>query len=428
MLRKPLWKRLTGRLAKKSSCDQSSTVISRSNHSLSRQQINPNALKVLYRLQKKGFAAYLVGGGVRDLLLQRKPKDFDVATDALPEEVRDLFSNSRIIGRRFRLVHVYFYGEIIEVSTFRANLQDDDFDINEPVKIRADNEYGTIEEDAWRRDFTVNALYYNIADFSIVDYAGGMSDLHNKTIAMLGDPIQRFHEDPVRLLRALRLSAKLGFEIDDKMIAPIRELSHLLQHVPPARLFDEMIKLFFEGYAQVNCQQLKRYDYFSVLFPGVQQAFSEQEKTVKPKLIQLAMRATDQRFKQGKSLNPGFLLSVIVWPVVQQRMSQKKKTAKPFHLIFHSAMDEALSLQNETLRIPKRLSAMMRSVWVLQYYLQRRRPKRIISILRHRYFRAAYDFLKLRVETGEPYKEQMMWWQSIQKVSREKQRKMISKL
>lgn len=227
------------------------SVIPRVAHSLSREKISPNALKVLYRLKQVGYASYLVGGAVRDLLLDRQPKDFDVVTDARPEAIRKLFVNSRIIGRRFRLLHVFFPEEIIEVSTFRANAQEDDQSIHEndeaALMLASDNTYGTIEEDAWRRDFTVNALYYNIADFSVVDYTGGMNDLKNKTIRMIGDPVQRYHEDPIRLLRAIRLAAKLNFKIDLQTEAPLKNLSHLLQHVPESRLFDELLKLFLSN-------------------------------------------------------------------------------------------------------------------------------------------------------------------------------------
>jgi len=228
-----------------------STLIPRDKHSLTRKNISPNALKVLYRLKKFGYASYLVGGGVRDLLLNRRPKDFDIATDGPPEALRKLFTNSRIIGRRFRLLHVFFPGEIIEVSTFRANEQADegesseDDDADAPVMIAAENTYGTIEEDAWRRDFTVNALYYNIADFSVIDFTSGMLDLKHRIIRMIGDPVQRYHEDPIRLLRAIRLAAKLRFKIHPQTETPLKMLSGLLQHVPESRLFDELLKLFF---------------------------------------------------------------------------------------------------------------------------------------------------------------------------------------
>ncbi len=213
--------------------DQPLRIVSRDEHSISRANISENALKVLYRLNKAGYEAYLVGGGVRDLLLGREPKDFDVATDASPEEVRKLFRNCRLIGRRFRLAHVHFGREIIEVATFRAAHEpESDGAVSENGMLLRDNVYGTLEEDAWRRDFTVNALYYNIRDFSVVDYTGGMADLQAGRLRIIGDPHERFREDPVRMLRAVRFAAKLGFRIDPESEAAIRELGYLMEEFP----------------------------------------------------------------------------------------------------------------------------------------------------------------------------------------------------
>lgn len=405
-------------------------VIARHDHKVSRKLISPNALKVLYRLNQAGFAAYLVGGGVRDLLLKRKPKDFDVVTDARPEEVREIFRNSRVIGRRFRLVHVYYYDEVIEVSTFRANAQEIENapDGEAPVMVSSDNTYGTIEEDAWRRDFTVNALFYNIENFSVVDYTGGMLDLKKRLIRMIGDPVQRYHEDPVRLLRAIRLSAKLGFSVEAKTEAPLFNLSHLLWHVAPARLFDELLKLFFEGNATLSYKSLLHYGYMRVLFPVTYDAIKARHGKTDSQLIKLAIKATDERFAKGQSLNPGFLMAVLLWPAVQQRLDQAQVEHKQLFVALHTAIDEVLSKECQTISIPKRLTAMMRAVWMLQYHLERRRGKRVYRTLSHRYFRAAYDFLDLRAKAGENLTELASWWKRFQSESHETRAHMIEKL
>lgn len=381
-------------------------VITRKHHHLSRKNISQNALKVLYHLRSEGYQAYLVGGGVRDMLLGFEPKDFDVVTDATPEQVRSIFRNSRLIGRRFLLVHVYFRDEIIEVSTFRANSEDpiDDSDTD-----NRDNTFGTIEEDAWRRDFTVNALYYNIADLSVVDYTQGMHDLNKRVIRMIGDPTQRFHEDPVRLLRAVRLSAKLNFKIHHETKVPLLNLVHLLKNVAPSRLFDEMLKLFFTGYALATYHSLVKTGYFQALFPHVWKAIEFNKK--QQKLLELAMQATDQRFAEKMSLNPGFLLSILLWPVIQVILNEKNEEKLSFRL--HYAIQKVLKLQNKALMIPKRFTEMMRSIWTLQYHLEYSRKNRIEKILEHRYFRAAHDFLKLRAQSGENLREIADRWQRL---------------
>jgi len=393
----------------------------RSQHTISRKNISENALKVLYRLHKAGCAAYLVGGGVRDLLLQKKPKDFDIVTDVLPQQVRKIFINSRIIGRRFRLVHVYYPSEIIEVSTFRAN--------TEEAISEDDNVYGTIEEDAWRRDFTVNALFYNIADFSVIDFTDGMRDIKLKLIRMIGDPKQRYHEDPVRLLRAIRLAAKLDFEIEAQTEAPILELGHLLQHVPSSRLFDEILKLFFTGYANVTFDRLRHYHYMRILFPETMQAIHEGKRKVDLQLLKLAMRATDQRYHQGQSLNPGFLISILLWPALQKRLNELTKKSNKFYQQLHNAIDDVFTEQNQSVMIPRRLKAMMRSIWVIQFHLQRRRASRALRLLGHRYFRAAIDFLELRVKAGETkHREIYEWWHDLQMANKKDRELMVQKL
>lgn len=406
------------------------TIIPRSAHRISRANISENALKVLYRLKNEGYDALLVGGGVRDLLLGHQPKDFDVVTDAHPDTVRKCFRNSRVIGRRFRLVHVFFPDEIVEVSTFRANVMEEipHAPISKAKKIIAENTYGTIEEDAWRRDFTVNALYYNIEDFGVIDYTQGMADLQNRLIRMIGDPVQRYHEDPVRLLRALRFAAKLNFELEENTESALLKLPHLLQHVPPSRLFDEILKLFFKGHAWVTYQKLTHYRYFHALFPTVTQALSEHKNPTQEKLIELAMRATDERFFTGQSINPGFLLAVLLWPVLSNALTQVKDKKNKFYFRLHTLIHEVMVTQARVVNISKRFQWMIRDIWMLQFYLEARRPRRIISVFRHRYFRAAIDFMALRVAAGEITAEKWNWWHTFQYTDSETQHKMIESL
>ncbi|OGT32748.1 MAG: hypothetical protein A3C44_00200 [Gammaproteobacteria bacterium RIFCSPHIGHO2_02_FULL_39_13] len=407
-------------------------VIPRGKHSISRSAISPNTLKVLYRLKEAGCAAYLVGGGVRDILLGRTPKDFDVATDAHPEMIRTIFRNSRIIGRRFRLVHVFFGEEVIEVSTFRANALEDTRSEtivhSDTGMIYRDNTYGTIEEDAWRRDFTVNALYYNIADFSVVDYMRGMADLKHRLIRVIGDPKQRFHEDPIRLLRAIRLEAKLHFQIEKETENALKSLPHLLQHVPPSRLFDECLKLFFEGNAWATYQQLIHHHYLSVLFPQTVHALHAHKNKIHEKLIRLAMEATDARWKLGESVNPGFLLAVLLWPVLQLHLSQMKNKKNKFFMQLHQLIQDTIQKQTDTMMVPKRLQFMMQAMWLLQFQLMKRRPNRVLVIFNHRYFRAAFDFMGLRVQAGEMPADHYEWWKHFQTVDSEAQQKMIAEL
>lgn len=407
-------------------------TISRKDHSLSRQAISENALKVLYRLHASGYQACLVGGGVRDLLLKRKPKDYDVATDAHPEQICEIFRNSRLIGRRFKLVHVFFQDEIIEVSTFRSNIEETYRESKNiegsdelPIMVQSDNTFGTIEEDAWRRDFTINALYYNIEDFSIIDFTSGMRDLRKGIVRMIGDPLQRYHEDPVRLLRAIRMAAKLNFTIESATKAPLLKLHHLLKHVPKARLFDEVLKLFFEGYAVEVFKRLTALGYIKALFPHSAALYQEKKWS---KLIDLALLATDTRFASGKSLNPGFLLSVFLWPLAQNLLKKTHNKSASFFHSLHQAMADTFELQSETIMITRRFVEIIRSIWLMQYHLERRRKKRITRILEQRYFRAGFDFLKLRADSGEPVRELADWWEKIQTVSASQQKRMIDEL
>jgi poly(A) polymerase len=376
-----------------------SPILSRRQHGLNRNDIDANALKVLYRLHLSGHPAYLVGGGVRDLLLGLRPKDFDVVTDVPPDQLHQLFSNSRLIGRRFRLLHVYFGREVIELSTFRSS-------------DGGENCYGTLQEDVFRRDFTINALYYNIADYSIVDDVGGLADLKRRVIRIIGDPVVRYQEDPVRLLRAMRFAAKLNFKIEAATAEPLPELAYLLTSIPTARLFDEFLKLFFTGHAKATYQQLKRYGYVDSFFPGVSALLQAEKESMG--LLNLALEATDVRFADGRSLNPGFLLSVFLWPQLMSRLTEALHEKKYFYHALRYAMDQLFLDQQAVLAIPRRFTGMMRSVWLMQYHLTRRRPSRILATYQQRYFRAAIDLLGLRVEAGEPYGEDYTWWRTFQ--------------
>ena len=425
-----LWNKLKELMTTPQQEHKGHVVIDRKHHDLSRKKVSPNALKVLYRLHHAGYDAFLVGGSVRDILLNKPTKDFDVVTNALPEEIKALFSNSRLIGRRFRLVHVYFQNEIIECSTFRANSSNEGEAEFDPaaLPLQSDNIYGTIEEDAWRRDFSVNSLYYNIKDFSIIDYTGGLTDLKNKTLRILGDPCQRFHEDPVRLLRAVRIASKLDLTLESATEAAVYSSKNLLSHVPSARLFHEFLKLFFSGHAMKTYDALQYYGYFEQLFPGVVEALKLRSQHSDIKLFRLALKATDTRFKQGKTLNPGFLMSIFLWPIFQLTCSEMMKEGQPVYVVFADAVAQVLNKQNEHLKIPNRMAEMIRSVWHMQYNLEHRQAKRVYRLSMHRYFRAAFDFLDLRAQVGEVSTAEVKWWAKYQKVPTSQKKRMVKKI
>ena len=392
------------------------TLIPRNEHSISRANISKNAVKVLYRLNKSGYEAYLVGGGVRDLLLGREPKDFDVATNASPEEVKEVFSNCRLIGRRFRLAHVHFGREIIEVATFRSNRQssqDGDRQMENGMILR-DNVYGTLEEDAQRRDFTINALYYNIDDFSVVDFADGMSDLKQGVIRLLGDVESRFREDPVRLLRAIRFAAKLGFVIEAETEAPIARLASLLEDVPSARLYEEVLKLFLGGTALESFEKLRHYELFGQLFPATEEALSHEDHEFPITFVNRGMANTDARLQQGKSVTPAFLFAVLLWEPV--RLRAERLQAEGVHPVeaLQTAASDTLAKQVQCVSIPKRFSYPMRDIWQIQPRFLQRQGKRPQRLLTHPRFRAAYDFLLLRAEAGEVDRELADWWTLFQ--------------
>jgi poly(A) polymerase len=392
---------------------------------LSRKQISEQALKVLYRLHNAGFAAYLVGGSVRDLLLGRTPKDFDIATDAPPEKVRALFRNCRLIGRRFRLAHIHFGNKIIEVATFRRDTTEARSDIShsEHGQILEDNLFSTsLEEDALRRDFTINALYYNIADFSVVDCTGGMADLQSNIIRIVGDPERRYREDPVRILRAVRFASKLGFNIDPASEAIFLTHAHLLQNVPAARLFEEFQKLLLSGYALKTFPLLQQYDLLPILFPSCQQTLSQDAV----KLIYATLANTDERIKDNKPVTPAFVLAAILWESLQQETEARKATDMHPYAAEQLAITHILTEQTRRIGLPKRFAVMVREMWQLQGRLQQLQRKQIFRLLEHPRFRAAYDFLGLRLQAGDSVvATSFEWWTQFQNADEAGQKRLM---
>jgi poly(A) polymerase len=416
--------------------------IPRDQHPISRKHIAPNALKVLYRLSEHGFAAFLVGGGVRDLLLGKQPKDFDIATDATPEDIRGLFKNARIIGRRFRIVHIRFGREIIEVTTFRAHhearnaIPEDvsrrqikglDSAHSESGMILRDNVYGDIDEDAARRDFTVNALYYTTQGFRVLDFCGGMEDLQAKQIRIIGDPQERYREDPVRMLRAIRFSAKLDFEIAEDTAAPIADLAELLESISPARLFDETIKLMTCGYAERAFQLLDKSGLGNYLFAPTLEAL-KQGSAEAGKLVELALRNTDKRLSEDKSVTPAFLFAALLWPVLQLRLAQNNDEQQAPQQRFHQAASDVLLEQLNFTAIPKRFTIGAREIWDLQRRLEKRNRRNVFSVFNHPRFRAGYDFLLLREEAGENLNGLGDWWTQFQNGDTNQKNDMVNAL
>ncbi len=444
-------------------------IIPRSDHNVSRSHISSNALRVLYKLRDAGFKAFLVGGCVRDLLLGIEPKDFDVATDALPEQVKRQFRNCRLVGRRFRLAHVFFGREIIEVATFRAAsapsqgeepLPDadpedgeapelDDPDVleraagldadpaaddnpervtDETGRIIRDNVYGTIDADVWRRDFTCNALYYNISDFSLWDYVGGKEDVAAHKLKLIGDPETRFREDPVRMLRAARFEAKLSFEIDPATAAPIARLGDLLGGVPPARLFDETLKLFLTGHGARSLEVLRRRGLFATLLPTVNGYIESHPGSLVEKLLVQGLKNTDERVMADKPVTPTFLFALLLYgPIAGIIEATPPERWHELGTIL-DACDRAAREAQTNVAIPKRFTLGVREMFALQPRLEHPRGRRALRVLEHPRFRAAYDLLLLRAEFGLASREITEWWTRIQEVSAEERATMADSL
>ena len=422
-----------------SSTPNAPIIVPRSEHPISRSAISPNALRVLYRLKEAGYQAFIVGGAVRDLLLGVRPKDFDVATNALPDEVRRLFRNSRLIGRRFRLAHVHFGSEIIEVATFRAAAAPEREDTEDPDaegpatgldgpedreidprgRILRDNVYGTIEEDVWRRDFTANALYYNIEDFSVWDFVGGVADVAARRLRLIGDPDERYREDPVRMLRAVRFAAKLDFTFDPATESPVTRLASLLDGVPPARLFDETLKLFLSGYGARSYALLRHYGMFEHLFPLAAAAFARPPYAYAEQMLDLGLRNTDERIGADKAVTPTFLFALLLWGAVLREMNERNAGPAPDVAQLLQACDVVLRAQQSRVAIPRRFSVPMRELLMLQPRFNRRSGAKSLGLLHHPRFRAAYDFLMLRVQAGVADPEIATWWTEIQTLPQE---------
>ena len=404
-------------------------IIPRPEHTLSRANISSNALKVLYRLKKAGYQAFLVGGGVRDLLLEINPKDFDVVTDALPDEVRNLFRNCRLIGKRFRLAHVHFGREVIEVVTFRSAADGikNERKHSDKGRIIRDNSYGTIAEDIWRRDFTINALYYDVTDFSIWDYTSGLEDIASRTLRLIGEPKARYREDPVRMLRAVRFAAKLNFQIEQESSAPLSKLGGLLKDVPPARLYDETLKLFHSGHGVRSFEKLLEFNLLKFLFPHTAASLEDDQNERTLRFICEGLANTDRRIKAREAVTPMFLYAIFLWyPILNhaKKIRAEEKSSQIEALL--DACDELVAEQQNHTSYPRRFSTPMKDVLVMQLRFENRRGARAHRLLNHGRFRAAYDFLLLRAACGEVDQELADWWTNVQTLAPEQQRKAFS--
>ncbi len=391
-----------------------------SEHGINPREIDRQARLILESLAKAGYEAYLVGGAVRDLLLGYHPKDFDIATSATPEQVKEVLPSTRIIGRRFRLAHVHFGRHYYEVATFRApHDESDKGQVGQDGRIIHDNVFGTIEEDALRRDFTVNALFYDLQTAEVIDYADGVKDLKNCTLKMIGDPSVRYREDPVRMIRAIRFAVKLNLTIEASSDAPIHELSHLLGNIAPARLFEEVLKLFHSGRAQPMLDRLRHYGLFKLLFPLAEDSLREDENIggdSYTRLVNAALANTDKRIKAGLPVTPAFLFAVLLWKRVREGAEMYRELGNPALQSMHMSATDAFAEQVKSISVPRRFSNMTREIWVLQGRFQFKNQRRAFSLLEHKRFRAAYDFMCLRAKAGEIDSDDCEWWTLIQEV------------
>jgi poly(A) polymerase len=393
----------------------------REKHGLARERLSPAAAKVCTVLREAGFSAYVVGGAVRDLLLGIEPKDFDIATDARPEQVKPLFRRAIIIGRRFRLVHVMLGPETVEVSTFRS-ADTDTSEKDEHGRVLRDNVFGTQEGDARRRDFTVNALYYDPATEEVVDFHGGLADLKKRVMRTIGDPATRFREDPIRMLRAVRLGAKLGLTLDAETREPIREMAPLMERVPPARLFDEMLKLLLSGHASACLRQLREVGLHKGVLPLLDVIL---EQPLGERFVTLALAQTDERVLADRPVSPAFLFAALLWhEVLAASKARQARGERPVPAL-ENAMDEVLDTQCAKLAITRRLTATMREVWAMQPRFENRSGNRAYRLLEAPRFRMAYDFLALRAASGEMPAELEAWWRAFQSADAESRKAML---
>ena len=364
--------------------------------------IDKDAKKVIKTLNKAGYEAYLVGGCIRDLLLGHKPKDFDIATSATPEQVHKTFKRSRLIGRRFRLVHIMFSSrKYIEVATFRSGKVKT---TSNGVIVR-DNLYGTLKEDAFRRDFSVNGLYYDIQKSQVIDYVDGLEALNNSEIKMIGKPVERFKEDPVRMIRAIRFKVKLGATIDPKISKSISNLAYLIANIPAARLYDECIKLFHNENAYEVFEQLIKYGLLNYLFP----------QTEETSFINKTLLNTSNRIKIGKPVTPAFLFAVFLWGAQNKRFNELNKKKKSRILTMTQASEDVINEQTKKVLMPRWLSARVKDIWLLQYQLENCGLKKAKELIGHPRFRMAYDFLVLRSESINPeLSKRARYWTQLQ--------------
>lgn len=393
---------------------------------------------MLYRLNKAGYEAYLVGGGVRDLLLGKKPKDFDVTTNATPEQMRKLFRNCRLVGRRFRLAHVMFGPEVIEVATFRGHHEQHQEDLSRNTSqqgqngmLLRDNIFGTIEEDAQRRDFSINSLYYSIADFTLRDYTDGLNDLRQGVIRLLGDPETRYREDPVRMLRAVRFAAKLNMSISPETAEPIPRLASLLHDIPTARLFEESLKLLQAGSGYPTYRLLCEYQLFQPLFPQIARYFTANGDSPLERMVAQVLKNTDQRIQNDMRVNPAFLFAAMLWyPLIEHAQKLTQESGLAYFEAFALAMNDVLDEQCRSLAIPKRITTLVRDIWQLQLRLSRRQGKRAFKLMEHPEFRAAYDLLSLRAEIERNAELQRLaqWWGEFQSAAPPRQQTLLNTL
>ena len=393
--------------------------IPKSQHGIGRDQLSSGSRRTCETLQKAGYQAYVVGGAVRDLLIGVHPKDFDVATDASPEEVHRLFRRSRLIGRRFKIAHVMFGEETVEVSTFRSG---DSADTDEHGRVLHDNAYGTREQDAARRDFGFNALYYDPATEAILDFHSGLADIRAKLVRIIGDPEKRYREDPVRMLRAVRFGAKLGFAIEQKTREPITRMAELIGNVPPARVFDEMLKLLLSGHARPTLHRIRDEGLHHGLLPLLDVIL---EQPLGERFVNLALEQTDIRVREGKPVSPAFLFAALLWHEVLGAWKAAKEKGTPNIPALMRAMDAVLDIQTDKLAIPRRFTTIMKEVWSLQPRFEQRTGKRAFSVLGQERFRAGFDFLVIRAQSGEVPQELADWWETFQHASPEDQHEML---
>ena len=404
-------------------------IHSREHHDISRRDMSRAALNVLYGLNKGGFEAYLVGGCLRDILNGVTPKDFDVVTNATPEEVQKLFRRARVIGRRFKIVHVYFGQDVIEVATFRALSEPDEREESEHGMILRDNIYGSIEEDALRRDFTLNALYYNIENFALYDFMGSLDDIREKRIRIIGDPERRYREDPVRMLRAARFAAKMQFELEPETEKPIHQLGLSLHQVPAPRMFDEVLKLFLTGHALASMKSLQQLGLLEILIPEAGKHLHDASiGPVWHRLIERACINTDKRIAENRPVTPAFLFAVLLWPAVVARTEKHLQHGIPFAPARQKAAGQVIHNQNEITAIPKRFAQVIREIWDMQLRLDKRQARHAEVLVADSRFRAGYDFLLLREECGEIEPGLGEWWTRYQREEEHGRMEMVRQL